>query len=224
MNPIWNPYLNVLRTVPLFSGLDDTELSAVLNCLGAQYRRYHKNSFIFQAGDAVSNIGVVLAGQIQVSREDVSGNRTILAVLSEGDLFAEAFVCAQTKTLPVSVSAVTDSVILFADYSRITSGCSQACGFHSRIIRNMMAILAHKNIMLSQKIEHISQRTTREKLLSYLNEQATRAGSPTFTIPFSRQELADYLCVERSAMSAALSAMRRDGVLDYHKSRFTLVR
>lgn len=218
-----NTYMDILCGSPLFAGFCKEEIASALNCLAAQKRLYEKNSFIFQAGEPVSHVGLLLSGQVQVYREDVSGNRTILAVLSPGHLFAEAFVCSHTKTLPVTVFSVTESVVLFIDYSRIIGGCPAACEFHSPIIRNMMAILADKNILLSRKIEHLSQRSTREKLLSFLQEQAEKEGSRTFQIPYSRQALADYLCVERSAMSAALSAMQRDGLLQYNRSHFTLL-
>lgn len=216
-------YLGILKQVSLFAGLEAEELTAVLGCLKAELRSFSKNSFILLAGQEVSNVGVVLSGQVQIFREDISGNRAILAALGPADLFAEAFVCSHTKTMPVSVFSATDSTVLFIDYRRITTGCSSACGFHSRIIQNMMAVLADKNILLSRKIEHLSRRTTREKLLSFLSDQAQRTGSGTFDIPFSRQELADYLCVERSAMSAALSAMKADGLLDYTRNHFTLL-
>lgn len=223
METNWKKYVYVLRKTPLFAGVSEEELPAILECLKAKSRSFGKNSYILRAGQEVFDVGIVLSGTAQVYREDLSGNRTILTSLSPGDLFAEAFVCSHIKTLPVTVYSVTESVVLFIDYHRITTGCSSACPFHSRIIQNMLAILADKNILLSQKIEHLSRRTTKEKLLSYLEEQSLKTGAPSFCIPFSRQELADYLCVERSGMSAALSSMKADGLLEYHKNHFTLL-
>lgn len=215
-------YLHILKKVPLFSGLEACELESLLGCLSAVKRSYKKNTFILRAGDEVRSLGIVLAGEIQICREDASGSRIILASLGAGSLFAEAFVCSNTKILPVTVLSAAESSILFVDYRRIITTCPAACPFHTRIIQNMLAILADKNILLSRKIEHISQRTTREKLLSYLQAVSAEKHSREFSIPFNRQELADYLCVDRSAMSAALSKMQEEGLLSYSKNRFAL--
>jgi CRP-like cAMP-binding protein len=165
-------------------------------------------------------VGVVLRGDVHIMQEDYWGNRTILARVDPGGLFAEAFSCSQTDELPVSVIAVEKSDVLLVDYKRIITTCSSGCAFHSKLIRNMMQILARNNILLTQKMEHITQRTTREKLFSYLSAQAKRAGSPRFVIPFDRQELADYLSVDRSALSSELGKMRAAGILSFEKNRF----
>ena len=215
-------YLEVLQKTPLFYKMKESEIETILKCLNAMKRAYKKDEIILLAGEPVSQVGLVLEGSVQILREDISGSRTIFANLLAGDLFAEAFACSNLKILPVTVLSVTGSVILFIDYRRIITACSSACVFHIRLIENMMAVLADKNIMLNQKIEHISKRTTREKLLSYLSEQAARHGANEFSIPFNRQQLADYLCVDRSAMSGTLCKLRDEGILSFHRNAFKL--
>jgi len=142
--------------------------------------------------------------------------------MGEGDLFAEAYACAGNRPMNVSVYAASGGEALMLDCRRIVTTCPTSCAFHARLIQNLLSVVARKNIQLSGKMEHLSRRTTREKLLSYLSERSEQAGSLTFEIPFNRQELSDFLCVERSAMSAELSRMKRDGLLSYQKNRFTL--
>ncbi len=216
-------YYKILKNVTLFEGLKEEELESVLNCLSSKTTRYGKNQVILHHGENTTNIGIVLSGQTQVMKEDYYGNRNLIANLSEGMLFGETFVCADIKTLPVSVISTTESVILWIDYRRIISPCTQVCSFHSTLIYNMLRILSMKNLLLSQKIEFISKRTTREKLVAYLSSEAQKNGSNHFLIPFNRQELADYLSVDRSAMSAELSRLKSEGILDYHKNQFTLL-
>lgn len=179
---------------------------------------------ILLAGDPADRVGVLLEGRAQVIREEFSGSRTILTGLNPGNLFAEAFACAsgEHKTLPVTVLAVAESVVLWMDYRKILRACPAGCAFHHRLVENMLAVVADKNLMLNRRIGHLSKRSTREKLLSYLSEQAALHGSAAFSIPFDRQQLADYLCVERSAMSAVLSKLREEGVLEVERNRFRL--
>ncbi|MGI5970774.1 MAG: Crp/Fnr family transcriptional regulator [Oscillospiraceae bacterium] len=216
-------FLDVLSSVRLFEGIGEAELGQLLNCLAAKPAHYEKNEFIFMAGDMPSSFGIVLSGQVQVFQEDFFGNRSILSSLSVGDLFAESFACAEIESLPVSVVAAAESELLFIDFRALSSPCGSACSFHRRLIQNLLGIIAMKNINLTQKIEFISKRTTREKLMAYLSFEAKKAGSSAFSIPFNRQELADFLSVDRSAMSAELSRMRNEGILKYRKNQFELL-
>lgn len=216
-------YLHVLGRCPLFAGIDEPELENLLACLSSVEKHYNKGDLIYIAGDRVATVGVVLSGNVHVIQEDFWGNRTILSGVEPGGMFGEAFSCAETKKLPVSVIAVQPSDVLLIDYQRIVTTCSSACVFHTGLINNMLKILAGKNIMLTQKIELLTRRTTREKLLGYLSAQAQQAGSNRFIIPFNRQELAEFLSVDRSAMSNELSKMRGDGILAYHRSQFELL-
>jgi CRP-like cAMP-binding protein len=215
-------YHAVLKQSPLFKDIDSADLTALLSCLSALKRSAGKNEFIFSAGEAAVYVGIVLSGSVNVIQEDFWGNRTILTHVTPGELFGEAFACAPVPNLPVSVIAAEKSEILLIDANRIITTCPAACTFHARLIANMLEILSMKNINLIQKIEHITKRTTREKLLSYLSEQARKAKNPSFDIPFNRQELADYLSVDRSAMSAELSKMQEEGILRYKRNHFEL--
>jgi CRP-like cAMP-binding protein len=213
----------ILKCCPLFADIGADDLGALLSCLSARRSAYERGAFIFVSGGDATRVGVVLSGGVHVVKEDYEGNRAILTRVGPGGLFGEAFACAGTKKLPVGVVAAEDSVILSIDMIRIVTVCSSACGFHAGLIRNMLRVLAEKNLSMMQKLEHITRRTTREKLLSYLSAAAKEAESAAFDIPFNRQELADYLSVDRSAMSAELSAMRRDGLLLYARNHFTLL-
>jgi len=215
-------FFEPLRQCLLFNGIHPSDLEKLLRCLQARQRVCRKNEFIFSAGDAVRAIGIVLSGAVHIQQEDYWGNRTILAHITPGGLFGEAFSCAETDSLPVSAAVAEDAEILLLDYKRIVTTCSSACAFHASLIQNMMKLLAQKNILLTQKMEIITRRTTRERLLAYLSAQAALAGKNRFTIPFNRQQLADYLSVERSAMSAELSRMQADGLLWTNKSVFEL--
>lgn len=215
-------YLHILKKTALFEGLRSAEILAVLDCLRARPRRYAKGETILHAGEAPVRAGLVLTGSVRVVGEDDRGNASLIAQVFPGDLFAEAFACARLPVLPMTVVAATDCSLIFVDMRRLTDACPSVCSFHTRMIRNMLAILAEKNILLNRKLRHLSQRTTREKLLSYLWEQATLCDNLHFTIPFNRQGLADYLCVDRSAMSAELSKLREEGVLEYKRSDFVL--
>lgn len=221
-----NDYEPILQKVSLFDGIRPGEWERMLGCLGAVRRSYPAGEFILMAGQPAARVGVLLAGDAQVLREEYSGARTILAALAPGDLFAEAFACAGggEQTLPVSVLAVSDCRVLLIDYRKIIEICPSACEFHTRLVRNMLAVLADKNLLLNRRLGHLSRRTTREKLLSYLSEEAALCGGGEFDIPFDRQGLADYLCVERSAMSAALSKLREEGLLETRRSHFRLLR
>ena len=213
----------ITEKCPLFSGVELNQIKILLNCLDAKQHKYGKDEFIFQADEPALHVGIVLSGSANVIQEDFWGNRTILTHVEPGELFGEAFSCAGTEKLPVSVIAAEASEIMLIDYRKIVTVCSSACAFHSRLIFNILQTLANKNITLTRKIEHVSQRTTRKKLLSFLSEQAMKAKNNKIIIPYNRQELADFLCVERSALSRELALMKKDGLLDYEKNRFVLM-
>ena len=216
-------YLEIIKACPLFLGIDDFNLNTLLDCLMAARRSYKKGDYVFSAGGAVRSVGIVLSGGVHILQEDYWGNRTILAHIPPGGLFGEAFSCAEIDSLPVSVMAAEKTEVLLIDYTRIITTCSSSCVFHLALIKNMLTLLAQKNVMLTQKMEIVTNRTTRERLLAYLSAQAIQAKSSRFTIPFNRQQLADYLSVERSAMSAELSHMQSDGLIRTDRSKFELL-
>ena len=215
-------FFPVLHTAALFSGISDEELSAMLSCLGARIDTFPKGSRLLRAGEAVEEVGLVLAGSALVVQEDIWGNRNILSRTAPGQTYAAAFACAPSSVSNVSVVTETPTAVLFLNVKRLLTVCPSACAHHSRIIRNLLSDLAGKNLLLNEKLTHIAQRTTRAKLMSYLSAEAQRRGAVEFDIPFSRQQLADYLGVERSGLSLELGKMRDEGLLDFHKSHFIL--
>jgi len=218
-----NEYFPVLSKCSLFDGIDSKDLSAVLACLGARISDYQKNQIIFQEGDPAKYVGIVLSGAAQIIQEDYYGNRSILARVEPSELFGESFACAGISALPVSVTASESCQVMLIDCRRITVSCSSACSFHNKMIFNLLRVVATKNLLFHQKLHITSHRTTREKLMAYLLAQAKQADSRSFTIPYDRQALADYLGVDRSAMAAEISKLRRDGVISCEKSRFELL-
>ena len=215
-------FLPVLRSSPLFSGISAEEASAMLSCLQAEKKDFPKEAFLLHAGDTAESIGLILSGSILVIQEDIWGNRNILSKAGPGQTFAAAYACAPGSVLNVNVFAETPVTALFLNVKRILNVCPSACTHHSRIIRNLLSDLAEKNLRFSEKLTHMGQRTTRAKLMSYLSAEAQRRGEYEFDIPFSRQQLADYLGVERSGLSLELGKMRAEGLLDFQKNHFVL--
>lgn len=218
----FTPYLPLLAHNALFNGIADRELPEVLSQIGAKIRRYDKDAYILLSDSSSRLMGIVLSGEIQVLKEDAFGNRAIIAQFGPGHLFGEAFAFAQTERLPVSVLAVSECHVLLLDYHHLIAPCPGCCNQHSLLVSNMLRILAHKNILLNAKIEVLSRRTTREKLLTYLHGQSLMHGSLSFDIPFNRQQLADYLCVDRSALSSELGKLRNESVLQFRRQHFEL--
>ena len=215
-------FFSVLRSSQLFGGISETELRAILSCLDTKTENYPRDAFVLRPGDTVEAVGLVLEGSVLVIQEDVWGNRNILSTAGPGQTFAAAFACAPGSVLNVGVAAQTPVTVMFLNVKRILNMCPSACTHHSRIIRNLLGELAQKNLEVNEKLTHMGQRTTRDKLLSYLSAEAQRRGKYEFDIPFSRQQLADYLGVERSGLSVELGKMRSDGLLEFHKSHFVL--
>jgi CRP-like cAMP-binding protein len=215
-------FLENLLHCPLFHGIEKSDLFSMIKCLDGKTIHISKGSPVFMDGAPARFVGVVLSGTVQVVREDYYGNRSILNILQPGELFAEAFSFAGLETMPVSVIAIKDSTVLLLDCKRVLTSCSNSCHFHSLLLKNLLQEMAQKNLALSQKIRYMSQKTTKEKLMAYLLDQAKQHGSSEFTIPFDRQALADYLGVERSAMSAEISKLKSSGQIDTKGAWFCL--
>lgn len=216
-------FFDILRECPLFDRIGDESLKEMLGCLNAKERSYKKGDAVFAEGDKAKYLGIVLEGSVQLVRVDYYGNRSILANIEPPQLFGEAFACAGLKSLPVDAVAAADTKILLLDAQRIARPCENACPCHGQTILNLLHIVAKKNLVLHQKIEITSKRSTREKLMAYLLLQAKNAKSHTFTVPYDRQELADYLEVDRSGLSAEISKLRNEKVLECRRSTFTLL-
>ena len=216
-------YIPVLKRTKLFSGVGEEDIASLLSCLGARKKEYKKGEYILREGEHIRDIFILVEGKIHIQKDDYWGNRSILSVISVGEMFGEGYAAPESGALLNDVVAVEDSSVIFFDVKRILTTCSSACRFHNMIVQNMFFAISDKNRKLVQKLGHMSGRTTRAKLISYLSEEAKRQGSSAFTVPFNRQQLADYLCVDRSAMSNELCKMRDEGMIKFEKSRFELM-
>lgn len=212
-----------LSQTPLFSGIPAQEIEGMLACLGTDQRRYEKGEIIYRAGDTISALGIVLSGSVLIENDDIWGNTTVLDCVGPGQIFAETYACTPGEPLMVNVAAAEAAQILFLNVSRVLQVCPNTCTHHAALIRNLLALSAQKNLNLSRKIFHTSPKTIRGRLLSYLSEQSLRSGSRTVTLPFNRQQLADYLNVDRSALSNELSKMQRDGLIRVERNCFILL-
>lgn len=216
-------FIPILKKSKLFSGVRDDEISSMLSCLGANFREYKKGEFVLRQGESLSSILVLAEGNLHIQNDDYWGNRSILGEISPGEMFGEAFVTSESETLLNDVAAVTDSAVVSFDVKRVLTTCSSACRFHTIVVQNLFCEISEKNRKLVRKLGYMSKRTTREKLISYLSEQAKKQNSASFSIPFNRQQLADFLSVDRSAMSNELCKMRDDGLILFERNRFTLL-
>ena len=216
-------HLEIIKKCPLFFGIDDENLLRMLECLGARIMFFDKKHTIIEEGSPARNIGILLSGSVQIFQLDYYGNRSIIAELSAPEVFAEDFACAEADSVPVNIVADEPSYVMLIDCAHVLHTCSSSCDFHNQLIYNLMKDLAEKAILFHQRIEVTSKRTTREKLLTFLMIKSKEAGKKTFDIAFDRQELADYLEVDRSGLSAEISKLRSEGIIESKKNRFTLL-
>lgn len=211
-----------LSNTQLFRGLEEAEITSLLGCLNATTRSFQKGEVILSEGNITENIGILLSGLAVISCNDIWGNTSILGHVAPGSVFAEVYACIPGEPMLVTVSAAEDTSILFMNVGRVLATCTNACPFHTRLVRNLLTVCAHRNLQLSQRIQHTSSKSIRRRLMSYFSECAKRAGSNSFLIPYNRQQLADYLNVDRSTMCNELSKMQKDGIIEYSKNQFLL--
>lgn len=216
-------YIPILKRTQLFSGVGEEEIGAMLNCLQAKLCTYKKGEYVLRQGEHLDKILVLVGGKLHIQRDDYWGNRSIINMVSIGEMFGEAYVAPESGTLMNDVLAVEDSEVIFFDVKRIITVCSAACRFHSMVVQNLFFEISDKNRKLVQKLTFMTKRTTREKLIAYLSEESKRQNSSEFSIPFNRQQLADYLSVDRSAMSNELCKMRDEGLIEFEKNYFKLM-
>lgn len=212
----------ILAKSSLFHNIDENNIHTMIKCLDSKITNYKKGELILRTGQITNNIGIILAGTAHITKEDYWGNVTLISKCEPSDMFGETYAIKGTLPCEVNVCAITDCTIIFLNVNRVLRTCSSSCAHHQALIANLMMSLTEKNYMLNKKIEYISKRTTRDKLLSYLSSQAALSAGNTFTIPFNRQQLADFLCVDRSAMTVELSKLKKEGILDFKKNIFTL--
>ena len=216
-------YLEILKKCPLFEGVGDDDIIKMLGCLNVKLESFDKKYTIFSEGTPAKYIGIMLSGSAQIIQIDYFGNRSIIGGISSADMFCEAFACAEVKSIPVTVIASEPCEVMLIDCSHILHTCANNCYFHRQMIFNLMKSLALKNIMFHQRIEITSKRSTREKLLAYLMNEAKKSGNDSFEIPFDRQELADYLEVDRSGLSAEISKLRRENIIECIQNHFKIL-
>ena len=214
--------LKFLSNTALFRGLKPEEIQAVLSCLHAQVKFFPREEILCRAGESVASMGMILSGSVNIVVNYYWGGSSIFGHVGPGELFAESYAAVPGRELLVNVVADEPTEVLLLPFLRLTETCARSCPFHSRTIHNLLQIMAEKNLHFSVRMMHIASRSIRNRLLSYFSEQAVQNGSNRFTIPFSRQQLADYLGVDRSALSNELSKMQKDGLITYKKNQFML--
>lgn len=213
----------ILIRSPLFRGVAEADLLHLLECLGARERVYQKGDILLLAGAKATAIGILVDGEAQITREDADGNRAILSELVRGDLFAEAYVVAGHAEVPITVTATGACRVVFLPFEKMVTPCTYACSFHHVLIENLLRVIAEKNIAMNERMRLFSCKTTRQKILTYLHDYREMSGTARFSIPFSRNELADYLSVDRSALSRELGRLRDEGLLRFSRSEFELL-
>lgn len=211
-------YIEILKNNKLFEGISEKDIVSIINCLDMKTVIYNKGSTVYRIGDKVKCINIVAEGAVHIIKEDYWGNQSILTEISTGELFAETFALLKDKTIQVNVIAVKKSVIIELNIDNVINLCNNSCSFHKKIVQNLLFVLASKNYMLTNKVEAMAQRSIRNKVMTYLSQQK----SSSFDIPFNRQQLADYLAVDRSALSKEIAKLKAEGIIDYHKNHFEL--
>lgn len=215
-------YLEVLEKSGLFGRIEGKDILCMFDCLGVKNRSFLKEEYVFRYGEKIHSIALLLSGKVCIESTDFWGERHILGVITPGEIFAEAYAFDQEMILN-DVIAEEMSLVLFLNAEKVLRTCSSSCPFHTSLIDNLFCMIARKNRNLVQKINQVTKRSTREKVLSYLSDQAKKCGDNQFSIPFDRQALADYLAVDRSALSSVLSRLREEKIIEFHKNEFKLL-
>ena len=216
-----NNDIAVIMHSDLFQGVGEKETESMLGCLSAERKTYEKGAYIYRHGDRIDTIGLITAGTANVINEDYWGNRNIVTVIEPGETFAESY-AGVGLPIGVSVECLEKTQVIFLNIRRVLTTCSSACAFHTRLIQNLITLLASKNLLMNEKLMYLTRRNTRDKLLAYLSAESMKKKSASFSIPFDRQQLADFLSVDRSAMSGELSRMQKEGIISYKKNQFTI--
>lgn len=216
-------YIPILKNTQLFSGASDEDIEAMLGCLQARLCTYKKGEYVLREGERIERLMMLVKGELHIQRDDYWGNRSIISMVGVGEMFGEAYAAPESGSLMNDVLAVEDSAVIFLDIGKLLMVCPNGCKFHAMAVKNLFFAISEKNRKLVRKLGYMSRRTTREKLIAYLSEEAKRQNSGAFSIPFNRQQLADFLSVDRSAMSNELCKLRDEGLIEFEKNRFRLL-
>ena len=208
---------------PLFAGIQPQDMEGMLGCIGYHVREFQKGGIISFEQENINHVGVVLKGAVDMVKEDLWGNRTMLVRSYRSDIFGETFACGEESQAVVSFVAAEDTQVLFLSFCRVMHTCTHACQFHQTLIENMVRLIARKNRELMRKVEVVSKKTLREKILAYLSIQAQSQGEKRFEIPLGRVEWAEYLCADRSALTRELAKMQEEGLIDYQRNLFKIL-
>ena len=216
---------NAVKTVrsPLFAGIAPTDMEGMLGCIGYHIRAFQKGEIIAFEEENINHVGVVLSGAVDMIKEDVWGNRRMLLRTYPEDIFGETFACGEDSLSVVTFVASQDCRVMFLSFCRVMHTCTHACQFHQTLVENMVRLIARKNRELMRKVEVVSKKTLREKILAYLSIQAQSQGKKSFEIPLGRVEWAEYLCADRSALTRELSKMQEDGLIRYRRNTFEIL-
>lgn len=216
-------YYPVLKRCALFYGIEETSLESLIKCMNAQIRKFGPEDYVFLSGDEINYVGVILTGAVEIIKENLAGNKHILAILGGSHMFGEGIVCTAARISPVTVRVKEDSEIMFIPYERVIKSCGNSCTFHIQLIQNMMVVLGEKNVSLNRKMELLIMKGMREKLASYLLSESVKNEGSIFQIIMNRNELADYLNVSRTSMCRELARMKEEGLIDYYGNSFKLL-
>ena len=217
-----NDYTNVLNRSMLFKDISDDEKADILGCLTYQIKEFRQGHAIALEGNEIRYFGLILEGSIDMIKEDVWGNRTLITRMSEGELFGETFACGIEQQSVVTFTAVGNVTVMMLPFMQVIHTCSNSCSFHEKLIRNLVHTIAMKNKSLMQKVEIITKKNLREKILAYLSIQAQMQNTRYFQIPLKRSELAQYLCADRSALTRELTQMREEHIIDFDRNTFRI--
>lgn len=210
-----------VMNAPLFLGLEEAEIASIITCFKGRFATYPKGQAVLSLGDPVTFMGTLSTGKLAIFKQDIEGNRSLLGHIGPGEHFAEVFAFSGTSLMPVSVVAEEKSEVLLLPKEHFLPTCAEGCPFHHRLLQNLLHILSSKALALQSRMGFLGEKTLRQKILACLAHFSKGSKSP-FIIPFNRQQLADYLCVDRSALSRGLSSLKKEGLIDYHKNVFTL--
>lgn len=216
-------YIKDIQHHQLFSGISENNLSAMLVCLGGYIKSYKKGEIIFLSEEPVKSVGIIITGRVNISKEYDNGDSTVLISIEEGELLGESFACGSFENSKVIFKAVSDSCVLFLPFKKVIHTCNMTCKFHHRLIENMVKLISNKNVKLMEKIEAASRKTLRDKIMTYLSNESLKQHSREFDIPLNRTELSEYLCADRSALTRELTTLKKEGIIDFTKNKFTLI-
>ncbi|ROR27475.1 CRP-like cAMP-binding protein [Mobilisporobacter senegalensis] len=215
--------LDILQKHPLFEGINKSEIEKLLQCLKVYKKTYRKDEYIIYTGNKINFIGIIVTGRIFMEKEDYNGNSYFYTEIKHNNLFGEVFICPHIQNCTVNYRAITDCDLLFIKYDNILHMCRKSCAGHKKLIENLINLIAYKSRSLMDKIEILSKKSLRERILTYLMQLSFEKQNPTITSPLNHKELSEYLCVNRSSMIRELKRMKQDGLIDFDKNVYTLL-